>query len=118
MKRGWIVIPAVFIANTVMQTILAWDGNNFPLIMLAVSTVILCLAFIIFAKGWREALDGWGRSTTGWGAAQQWGMRQDSILRDALQELEEYDEEAVRIHGGRSTASNIEYLSDTKEAVE
>lgn len=92
------------------QTFVAWSGEKFGLIMLAVTSVFLAGFFAFSSYGWRKALDGWGRSTLGWGAAQSWGIRQDQILRDVLKELLDYDEEAVEIHYGRSAQSSREYL--------
>ena len=111
MKRHlWWIIPLVFATNIILQTWLAWDGEQFALLTLAVSSVMLAGFLAVYAKGWRDALEGWGRSTSGWGAAQDWGMKQDLILRDVLKELGEWDEEAAEIHGGRSMNASIDYI--------
>jgi hypothetical protein len=108
--KKWILIPAFFAALIVFDTVVAWRGDKFGLIMLAVTSLILTVIMGIYGHGWRQALDGWGRSTTGWGAAQTWGIKQDQILKDVLKELWEYDEEAVEIHNGRSATASLEYL--------
>lgn len=117
MKWGWVIIPAVFIVNSILQAALAWRGSQFALIMLAVTSVLLALSAGFYARGWREALDGWKRSTDGWGAAQKWGMTQDAIMRDVLRELYEYDEEAVEIHSGRAQNAGIDYLMSFDDEV-
>lgn len=113
--KPWFIIPVIFITNTILQTALAWNGSKVPLVMLAVSTAFLACFLGYYSKSWHESLKGWGRSTQGWGAAQTWGMKQDTILRDVLRELYEYDEEAVEIHSGRSTNASLEYLKTFQE---
>lgn len=111
--KKWIVIPCVFAGVIVLDTVLAWGGSKFALITLAVTSVMVCGFMAVHGYGWRQALDGWNRSTGGWAAAQKWGMHQDLILRDALKDLSEYDEEAAEIHSGRSINASLEYLRAT-----
>lgn len=111
MKRYvWFIIAAVFLANTAFQTWLAWDGDHFPLITLAVTVVFFVALMTVYQRGWRESLEGWGRSTAGWGAAQEFAMKQDEIIRDAVRDLEEYDEEAAAIHSGRARNAALAYV--------
>jgi hypothetical protein len=110
MKKKWLFLPIGFAALIVLYTALAWRGDKIGLVLLAVTALMLTVVMGVYGHGWRSALEGWGRSTSGWAAAQTWGMKQDTILRDVLSELYEYDEEAVEIHHGRSANASLEYL--------
>lgn len=112
MRKHWplILLGVAFLGIITLNTALAWGGDNTALITLAVVSVMTTVATVGFGWGWRDALEGWGHSTEGWGAAQEWGIKQDMILRDALNELWQYDEEAVEIHNGRSATASLEYL--------
>lgn len=110
-KWRWVLISGFFIACSTLSTVLAWNGSRISLVSLGLTAAFLAVMCGVYGIGWRSSLDGWERSTNNWGAAQHWGMKQDEILRDALKELSEYDDEAYQIHRGRSTTAGIEYLT-------
>ena len=115
--RVWVpfIIAGIFIVSAGFQTWLAWGGSHLAIGAMAVNILILSVIYTLYANGWRNSLEGWGRSTAGWAAAQTWGMKQDTILRDVLKELYEFDEEAVEIHSGRSTNASLEYLKTFRD---
>lgn len=112
MRKHWplLVLGVAFLGVIALNTALAWGGDNTALITLAVLSVMATVGMVGFGWGWRDALDNWGHTTEGWAAAQDWGIKQDMILRDVLNELWQYDEEAVEIHNGRSATASLEYL--------
>jgi hypothetical protein len=120
MKMKWLpfLVAGIFVVNSIFLAWLAWGGSQFAVATLTGSIFVLSVIYVLYAVGWRNALEGWGRSTAGWAAAQTWGMKQDTILRDVLKELYEFDEEAVEIHSGRSTNASVEYLKTFAEEEE
>jgi hypothetical protein len=108
---NWIAIPVLLICLIVTDTVLAWGGSKFALITLAVTAALLVALYGYYLRLCRTTLDGWGETTAGWAAAQIWGMKTDSILREALTELAEFDEEAYVIYKGRASTATLEYLN-------
>lgn len=117
-KGRWILISCLFLTCTAVWTALAWDGSNFPLLVLASLNVILSVLVGVYGVGWRSSIERWRRSTTCWQAAQNWGIKENEILADALRELAEYDQEAHEIHSGRATVAGLEYLTILGEEFE
>ena len=112
MRKHWplFVLGFSFVAVIGLEAAIAWGGSQVGVITLAVMALMATAGMVGFGYGWRDALEGWSHSTESWGAAQDWGIKQDMILRDALNELWQYDEEAVEIHNGRSATASLEYL--------
>lgn len=109
----WLLAPLV-LGQITLCTALAWNGDNFALITLAVTAGVLGVLAYISGEGWTRALAGWDRSNAGWEATTEWAMLADEILRDALTELAEYDEEAATIHGGRAYNATVAYVQKTE----
>lgn len=107
----WKLSSVLFAALSVLWVALAWDGSHFALIALGVTAIILCGFVALTGTGWSTALDGWKRSTDNWSATQKWAFNQDEVLRDTLEELREYDEEAAVIHLGRRIDNNADYMA-------
>lgn len=110
MKHSWIIVPLVFLATGAFQFVVAWNGDRFGLVMLAVNLLILLACYAFYARLAKTSLDGWGRSTLGWGAAQTWAMEVDKILQEAAKEIGESDQEAEFIYEGRRLTASLTYL--------
>lgn len=109
-KGRWVIISGLFLANIVLCSVLAWQGSQFAIFTLAVTSAFLAVMLGFYGMMVKRTLTDWGRTLTIADAAQQWGMKQNTILEEALKELHEHDEEAAFIHGGRSTEASLEYL--------
>lgn len=112
MSRQWRVplLAGILAVLAVIDTALAWNGNNVALIALTSIALITSLFAGIYGKMAIEVLDGWKESTDGWAKTQDWGMAQHKILQDTIADLQEHDEEAAAIHTGRSAKANIRLL--------
>jgi len=113
-KWNAILFTVVSIGVTALYTTLAWGGDHYALLALAVLSVIEAIFAGLFLWEWKVALKGWGRSTSGWASSQTWAIQQNIILRDTLNELRAYDEEAFSIHSGRATSASFEYLKSSE----
>lgn len=115
----WLITGGLFVVISFLWVGLAWDGDHFALIALGLTTVFLAVGCAFFGWHWSTSLQGWERSNDAWEATQKWGLHQDQILRDALNDLEEHDSEAAAIHSGRSIAASGKYIAamDTEGVV-
>lgn len=104
------MLAGILAVLAVIDTALAWNGNNVALIALTSIALITSLFAGIYGKMAIEVLDGWKESTDGWAKTQDWGMAQHKILQDTIADLQEHDEEAAAIHTGRSAKANIRLL--------
>lgn len=109
-KGRWILIAALFTGQAVLCSVLAWKGSQFAIVTLAVTTTFLAGMLAFYGVMLRGTLASWGRALALAEATQEWGMKQNTILEEALRELGEHDEEAAFIHGGRSTEASLEYM--------
>ncbi len=113
MPKKWRLplLTALLVGIAILDTVLAWGGDRFALVMLCGLAIFTSILMGVYGKMVREILDGWAESTVGWSASQDWGMRQSKILQDALADLSEHDHEAAYIHSGRALNSNAEFVS-------
>lgn len=109
------LLTVLFVALAIFDTVLAWGGDNFALVVLCGLAVFTSILMGVYGKMVREILDGWRESTTMWGHSQAWGQQHSAILKDALNDLAEYDAEATAIHSGRAMHANTKYLETLKE---
>lgn len=107
----WTITAAIFAVLSVLWTVLAWNGDNVALVGLGITCLILAGFVGMTGSGWGNALAGWKRSTEAWGATQEWGFKQDEILRETINNLREYDEEAAVIQFGRRIDNNADYMA-------
>jgi hypothetical protein len=113
-----LLFPALFATLGILYTALAWNGDHIALLLLMANMLILAFFAGFYGKMVAEILPSWGESTEMWGASQEWGMQQSKILRDAITDLAEFNNEAAAIHTGRSVHANKAYLEAMHEKQE
>ena len=109
-RNRWILIASLFLAQTTFCAVLAWQGSQFAVVTLAVTSAFLAIMLGMYGTMTGRTLNSWSY------AAQKWGIEKDKIMNDVLSELAEYDEEAVLVHGGRNLDADFEYLKLFRDA--